>query len=139
MNQTSSNQIFPYDKNRQVKVHSTIAKSNREAGFLRNRTVEDSPKTTNTGSIADTSPFYTPDKEKQSSASHTQQSSPKSLQNEHNITELPITSNIPVSSLAKLLKEKRHERELAKQQTANSSYSQTRIPQPQKPTLSSPK
>ena len=58
---------FSYDKNRQVKVHSTIAaeaKSNREAEILRNRTAEDSPKTPNTESTADTSSFYTPDSEK---------------------------------------------------------------------------
>ena len=132
---------FSYDKNRQEKVHSTIAaeaKSNREAEIVRNRTAEDSPKTPNTESTADTSPFYTPDSEKQSSTSHTPQSSPKSVQNEHNITEIPTTSNIPVSNLAKLLKEKRHERELAKQQTANTAPTvQTRIPQPQKPTTSS--
>ena len=132
---------FSYDENRQVKVHSTIAaeaKSNREAEIVRNRTAKNSPKTPNTESTADTSPFYTPDSEKQSSTSHTPQSSPKSVQNEHNITELPTTSNIPVSNLAKLLKEKRHERELAKQQTANTSPTvQKRIPQPQKPTTSS--
>ena len=59
------------------------------------------------------------------------------MQNEHNITELPTTSNIPVSNLAKLLKEKRHEREFAKQQTANTApTAQTRITQPQKPTTS---
>ena len=61
------------------------------------------------------------------------------MQNEHNITDIPTTSNIPVSNLAKLLKEKRHERELAKQQTANTTPAvQTRIPQPQKPTTSVP-
>ena len=64
VNQTSPTQIFPYDKNRQVKVHSRIAKSNLKAKFVRNRTVEDSPKTPNTESIADTSPFYTTDLEK---------------------------------------------------------------------------
>ena len=56
---------FSYDKNRQVKVHSTIAaeaKSNRKAEIVRNRTVEDSPKTLNTESTADTSPFYTPER-----------------------------------------------------------------------------
>ena len=132
---------FPYDKNRQVKVHSTIAaeaKSNREAEIVGNRTAEDSPKTPNTENTSDTSPFYTPDSEKQSSTSQTPQSSPKSVQNEHNITELPTTFNISFSNLAKLLKEKRHERELAKQQTANTAPTvQTRIPQPQKPTTSS--
>ena len=60
------------------------------------------------------------------------------MQNEHNMTELPTTSNISVSNLAKLLKEKRHERESAKQQTANTIPTvQTRIPQAQKPTSSS--
>ena len=64
---------FSYDKNRQVKVHSTKAaeaRSNREAEIVRNRTAEDSPKTPNTESTADTSPFHTPDSEKQSSTSH---------------------------------------------------------------------
>ena len=66
------------------------------------------------------------------------QPSPKSVQNENNITELPTTSNVPVLNLAKMLKEKRHERELAKQQTANKALTvQTRIPQPQKTTTSS--
>ena len=121
---TLEESTFSYDKNRQVKVHSTIAaeaKSNREAEIVRNRTAEDSPKTPDTESTADTSPFYTPDSEKQSSTSHTPQSSPKSVQNEHNITELPTTSNKPVSNLAKLLNEKRYEHELAKQQTANTA------------------
>ena len=90
-------------------------------------------------STADTSPFYTPDSEKQSSRSHNPQSSPKSVQNEQNITELPTTSNIPVSNLAKLLKKRRHERDLAKQQKANMAPAvQTPIAQPQKPTSSSP-
>ena len=132
---------FSYDKTRQVKVHSTIgaeAKSNREAEIIRNMTAEDSPKTPNTESTADTSPFYTADPEKQSSTSHTPQSSPKSVQNEHKIAELPTRSYTLISNLAKLSKEKRPEPELAKQQTANTAPTvQTRIPQPQKPTTSS--
>ena len=53
---------FSYDKNRQVKDHSTVAaeaKSNREAEIVRNRTAEDSPKIPNREIRADTSPFYT--------------------------------------------------------------------------------
>ena len=90
-----------------MKVHSTTtakAESNREAEIVRNRTAEDLPKTPITECTADTSTFFTPDPEKQPSTSQTRKSRPKSVQKEHNITELPTTSNIPVSNLAKLWK-----------------------------------
>ena len=64
---------FSYDKNRQVKVYSTIAAegiSNREAEDVRKRTAEHSLKTHFVKSTSDTSPFYTPDSEKQSNRSH---------------------------------------------------------------------
>ena len=132
---------FSYDKNRRAKVYSKIAtepESKSVTEMVQNTTAEEPPRTPEMENTGDTSPFYTPESEKLSSRSHTPQSSPKSDQNNDIVTEPPTTSSIPVSNLAKLLKEKRHERETAKQQAANTDPTlQTRIPQPQKPTSSS--
>ena len=131
---------FSYDKNRRAKVYSKIAtepESKSVTEMVQNTTAEEPPRTPEMENTGDTSPFYTPESEKLSSRSHTPQSSPKSDQNNDIVTEPPTTSSIPVSNLAKLLKEKRHERETAKQQAANTAPTlQTRIPQPQKPTSS---
>ena len=135
---TFEESAFFYDRKRQ-KNHSTTlaeAKSNHEAKIVLNKTAEDLQISPNTENTVDTSPFYTLASEKQTSRSHTPRYSPKSFQNEQSIAELPTTSDIPVSNLAKLLKEKRHERDLAKQRTTNTVPTvQTRLPQ--KPTSSS--
>ena len=77
---------FSFDKKRQVKVHPKIATEAYsilfitiiEAEIVRIRTAEDSAKISETENAADTQPFYTPDSEKYSSGSHTQQATPKS-------------------------------------------------------------
>ena len=95
---------FSYDKNRQVKVQSAIAKepdSKFIAETVKKKTAEKPPRTPGTENTGDTSPFYTPDSEKASSRSHTPQSNPKSEQSKDIVTELPTTSSMPLSNLAK--------------------------------------